>query len=125
MLSSDFNYQGVLIGSAGSSWLRQCSVTQPISIDTWYAIGVSYNGEGANTAGNYTIAINGVIDERKNAGGFAAILNNSTIGRPPTLSGSNVFYGEMSMFALFGHATSPSRLLELTASLNTPWRIFR
>lgn len=77
-LSNQTNYDGVLIGGSGT-WARLHSAIIPHTGAYTYA-GVSYNGSGAGTSGNFSVVQDGTTSTMLGASTFGGVTNENKIG---------------------------------------------
>jgi hypothetical protein len=100
--SNQTNYDGVLIGGSGT-WSRLHSAAIPHPGSYTYA-GVSYNGSGAGTSGNFSVVQNGTVASMLGASTFGAVTNENKIGS--SSASGNALVGIADEIRVFSGQTS-------------------
>jgi len=117
LFSEDVGYSDVSFGSENNfSRLRSGDIGITLGVE--YDVTVVYNGNGALTASNYNLFIDGVNKTLSSASPFASDSSNSAIG----VEGTNYWDGKIFYVYIYDRALQPS---EVTSLSRDPYQMFQ
>jgi hypothetical protein len=115
MATQNPTYSGINFGST-NTWINLRNSGNQLSINTWYQIVVTYNGNGSGNSSNYKMYLNSVEQTLTSSGGYINLSQINNIGTAENASrGFDNWTGKISSVRIYNKALSAQ---EITQNFN-------
>ena len=119
--NSNVNYKGIFFGST-DSWVRLRTGTN-FATNITQSLVILYNGNGAGTASNFSMYLDGKQINLSSAGRFIGITQNNYLGTANAGSrGTDDWHGNINSFSIYNRALSPQEIKQLYVDSLAPFR---